>query len=132
VSWNVCNVTPIEVVFVDSIEAQNVGIAFLSQVCPVMPVDGEVETEIGRVMHRMGVMGGIPHDLFRHATDVHARTPQRPGLNYRRPGAILGSTLRVCKAAASTTNYDQVKICCHASFLFNHPGICVISAGSAL
>ena len=78
-----------------------------------MSLDINVVAESLGQVHLVRLVGGVPHDLLRHAADVDAGAAQGPGLDHRRFDAVLRGALRVCEATASAANDDQVEIRCH-------------------
>src|ERR1700729_1955303 len=64
-------------------EARHVDIALALENPPVMALRGRGETVVAAVRARLGNLRGIPHDLLRHAADIHAGPAERPRLDER-------------------------------------------------
>src|SRR4029077_11472934 len=66
------DVLPGEVGRVQPVQVGDVGVAPVAQPGPVVPLHGEIEAVVPGVVLRSAQLGGVPHDLLRHAADVHA------------------------------------------------------------
>src|SRR5690606_40289256 len=73
---NDLDVAPLEIALVNPVQPLDVRVAAGLELRPVVPPDADVEAVIGRVGHRVTDLGRAPHDLLRHAADVHARAAE--------------------------------------------------------
>ena len=59
-------------------------------------------------MKHVRVMSRVPHDLFRHATDIDAGAAQGAAFDDRGARAVFRRTLRVGESAAAASDDDKV------------------------
>jgi hypothetical protein len=78
-----------------------------------MPINDHVKSVIIRMVNLVCVLRRIPHDFFRHATDIDAGTAQRAIFYGRRIRSVFGSTLNMREATTASSYYQEVKIICH-------------------
>ena len=108
--------TPVEVLIVYAIEALDIGIAILLNVCPVVAVALNGKTEVACMLYLLRVMTGVPHDLFRHTANIDAGSAQWRELDHCGFRTILRCALRVSQAAAAAANYNKVKFYRHTCY----------------
>ena len=102
-----------EIALVDGIDARDELVAQLLEQRPVMAPGRYVEAVASRVAQGMRQLAGIPHDLLRHAADVHAGASQTAPFDQQRPCPVVGRALGTGQAAAAAADHDQVIVECH-------------------
>src|SRR5690606_4797072 len=93
---------------VDAVEALDVGVAALLEGGPVEFVAGHGEAVAGRVAQRVGDAGRVPHDLLRHAADVHAGAPEAVRFDQQHLRAVFRRAPRGRHAAAAAADHQIV------------------------
>src|SRR5690606_19993939 len=99
----------VEVAGIDFVQAVDVSIAALLQHAPVVPVHAQVEAVVGGVREAVRVQGGVPHDLFGHAADVHAGAAEAPRFDDDGIRAVARRALRVREPAAAAADHDEIE-----------------------
>ena len=99
----------LEVAFIDAVQAEHVGIALCLQGRPIIAADRDVEAVVLRVTQALGHARRIPHDLFRHASHVHACAAQAVRFDHGGFGAVFGRALRAGQAAAAAADADEIE-----------------------
>jgi hypothetical protein len=93
-----------EVRRVHPVQAVYVGVPPALELAPVMTQQLDLEAVALRILHGAAQVRGVPHDLLRHAADVHAGAAQGTGLDQRDARAVLGRALRGGQPAAAAAD----------------------------
>ena len=104
---------PGKILFVDAVQARDVGLAPAAQRPPVMAIYTHIEAVAGGILQALGELRGNPHDLFRNATDVDTGAPEPAGFDDHYAGAVLRGALRAREATAPATDDRQIVVITH-------------------
>ena len=91
------------------IQVAHVLVAVALQGGPVMRMGSDGEAVVGRILQCMRDMARVPHDLFRHAADVHASAAQPPALDQHAARAVLGRAIGDGHAAAAPADSEKIE-----------------------
>ncbi len=114
---DVANAAFLEIAFIDTIQAGNIGVAFFLDLRPFVPLDRNIETVIFRMFKHQCMVRRIPHELLGHATDVDTGAAERAGFDDRCFRAIFRRTLRMRQATTAAADDYEIKTRCHFSSL---------------
>ena len=103
----------VEVVAVNSVQALYVGITAGLERTPVMPFDNDIKPVVRRMVQLVRMMRCIPHDLFRHASNIDTGPAQRTIFDDRCFRAVFRRALRMSQSAAAAADHQQVKFVRH-------------------
>ena len=84
------------------------------------PIEIEIvqpETVAGRIVERMGQIGGMPHHFLGHAADIDARSTEAASFDQSATGIVMGRSFRNGQTAAATADRDEI-VMLHHEFFF--------------
>ncbi len=111
---HVIDAVVLEVVDVPVIDTFYIFLPAFHQLLPVEAVDRDVEAVAGGVVvQHVGHVGGIPHDLLRHAAHVDAGAAELLVFHHRALRAVLGGTLGHREAAAAGADGNEIVMFSH-------------------
>ena len=91
------------------------GVSCRRQLRPIMPVIFKRPPKSRRIFRPGAIFGGIHHDLFRHAADIHTGAAPEAFFRNTHPRPMAGGNTRGAHPTRTTTNHKKIKIISHGN-----------------
>ena len=101
---------PFKQVAIDAVEPLDLDVLVGDQPGPVMPGPVNRPAEAGGVLDVVADMGGIGHQLLRHAADIDAGAAEMALLRHRDAGAVAGGDPRRAHPAGAGADDEEVVV----------------------
>ena len=102
-----------ESALIDAVQVEHMLVALSFENTPVKGMRWNGKSVIRCFIQSMGEAGAVPHDLLRHAADIHAGAANAARFHKRALRAVTGCTIGDCDAAAAATDGEEIEVSVH-------------------
>src|SRR6185503_19506884 len=98
-----------------SLQVEHMLVALSFENTPVEGMRWNGKTVVRCFIQRMGEVGAVPHDLLRHAADIHACAADAARFHQRALRAVACCAIGDCDAAAAATDGEEIEVPIHSA-----------------